>query len=257
MSDKRTLLPISASILERHVEQSVARIEDVPVDPLHTIWNPETCAVELLPWLAWAVRVPEWSSNWPEQVKRDTISAAIIGRRKAGTAGAVKSALEAMGLNIELKEWFEQDPPGDPGTAHATLQLKDFGLPENDSKLLDRVIDATKNVRSHLTLDIAITSVHSSGFKGVPVLGEEITVTPYTPTELVATDSRALRLVHQSSEIIEVTPEWTNEVTAPCEYLKLVSQTSEVITIRPPRAVLTESWAEFLHWYDDLVGVAI
>ncbi|MEB0137990.1 MULTISPECIES: phage tail protein I [unclassified Undibacterium] len=92
----RSLLPPNASTLERALEQSSARLGDIPFR-LRDNWQPERCPSNLLPWLAWAVGVEEWDSNWPESMQRDVIASARRIRQQKGTPAAVKRALLALG----------------------------------------------------------------------------------------------------------------------------------------------------------------
>lgn len=50
MSDAR-LLPVGSSPLEVAAARACAEIEKTPVS-LRTLWNPDTCPANLLPWLA-------------------------------------------------------------------------------------------------------------------------------------------------------------------------------------------------------------
>ncbi|CCO25534.1 phage tail protein I [Maridesulfovibrio hydrothermalis] len=92
------LLPISATKQERALSESMARIESVPI-PIRKLWNPDTCPVELLPWLAWSLSVDWWDDEWPESVKREMVRSSIQIHRHKGTPWAVKKALEIVGLD--------------------------------------------------------------------------------------------------------------------------------------------------------------
>jgi phage tail P2-like protein len=140
------LLPISATAQERALSLSTARVGDVPV-PHRTLWNPDTCAVSLLPWLAWALSVETWDANWSEAVKRAVVRASIDTHRRKGTAGAVKSALLALGATSELVEWFDKDPVGTPHTFTVNLVSADSSLAMQAA--MAREIDRTKPLRSH------------------------------------------------------------------------------------------------------------
>ncbi|MCC4290436.1 phage tail protein I [Vreelandella aquamarina] len=103
-----SLLPPNTTPLERRVEQSDALIERADA-PLDTVWNAQTQPAHMLPWLAWAVGVDDWDSQWEEQQKRDAIDEAIPIRRKRGTVWAVKRALEVLGYSdVELLEHTAQ-----------------------------------------------------------------------------------------------------------------------------------------------------
>jgi phage tail P2-like protein len=95
MSD--TLLPPNATTAERALEGTTSRVSDVPL-LVRESWNPDTCPVALLPWLAWAYSVDEWDPDWPEATKREVIRVAYSQHRVKGTIGSVKRALSAAGL---------------------------------------------------------------------------------------------------------------------------------------------------------------
>lgn len=66
MSNPVTILPPNATSLETALDGAGAvRIDAVQV-PVGTIWRPEACPEELLPWLAWALSVDVWDESWPE-----------------------------------------------------------------------------------------------------------------------------------------------------------------------------------------------
>lgn len=99
-----SLLPPSATNQERAIVNSLARLSDVPV-PIRSLYNAETCPVELLPWLAWAYSVGEWDSNWPESTKRAVIASSVAVHRIKGTPASIKMALAAAGYpNAEVVE---------------------------------------------------------------------------------------------------------------------------------------------------------
>ncbi len=102
----KTLLPVNATQEERDIESTIARQSDIPVD-IGKLWNPDTCPAELLPWLAWALSVDEWDSNWSETNKRDFIKQSATVHRHKGTVGAVRNALASLGVTVDFLEWFE------------------------------------------------------------------------------------------------------------------------------------------------------
>lgn len=89
------LLPPNATTLERNLEATTARISDVPAPP--ALWDPDTCPENLLPWLAWAMAVDGYDSNWPAEVQRAAIKEAKTIHQRKGTVGAVKLALQSLG----------------------------------------------------------------------------------------------------------------------------------------------------------------
>jgi phage tail P2-like protein len=143
------LLPPNATPTELVLEDLASRLSDVPV-PVSTIWNPRTCPADTLPWLAWALSVDFWNSEWTEEVKREVIANSYAVHARKGTPGALKRALAPLGLRINLREWF--DHGGDPHTFGLTATVVP-GNPATQSVQRDLVwmVDATKPARSHLT----------------------------------------------------------------------------------------------------------
>jgi phage tail P2-like protein len=90
------LLPPNATDLERRLATAMAAIDDVPVI-LDTLWNPWTCPLDLLPWLAWSLSVDEWDPTWPEQMKRETLAATPLILRRKGTPWAILEVLKTCG----------------------------------------------------------------------------------------------------------------------------------------------------------------
>jgi phage tail P2-like protein len=147
------LLPPNATRLERNLATVGARIDDIPV-PLATLMNPDTIRADLLPWLAWHLGVDTWKDYWPEHVKRARVKQAIPIARRKGTAAAVREVVATFGGNIALREWFELDPPGRPGTFELVMTVSgQAGEPPTAEYVADILaeIDRTKPVRAHYT----------------------------------------------------------------------------------------------------------
>jgi phage tail P2-like protein len=98
-----SLLPPSASDLERAIEAVNARMADLPVD-FACLWHPYDCPAELLPWLAWSYSVDTWDSSWSERTKRNVIAQSYQIHRRKGTVGSVKRALAAAGFQASIVE---------------------------------------------------------------------------------------------------------------------------------------------------------
>lgn len=147
------LAPPNSTPLERAVEILTRRLEAIPV-PLRTLWNPWTCPVGLLPWLAYALSIDAWNPAWPETVKRSVIAQAIAIQRRKGTAASVRQVVTAFGGQIALREWWQLDPPGEPHTFDLVLTLNgQNGVPAT-ARFVEEVIDEvarTKPARSHFT----------------------------------------------------------------------------------------------------------
>ncbi|MGA4473878.1 phage tail protein I [Ectopseudomonas chengduensis] len=175
------LLPGNAHELERHAAEALAQIERVPV-PLRDLWNPDTCPVELLPYLAWAFSVDRWSPSWPESAKRAAIRSAYFIHSRKGTIGALRRVVEPLGYLIEVREWWEEVPAGVPGTFRLLIGVLDTGIDEAMYQELSFLIDDAKPLSRHL-IGLAIgLEVRGRTYIGAAAVdGETLTVYPYAP----------------------------------------------------------------------------
>ncbi|MHA6717900.1 phage tail protein I [Sphingomonas sp. RS6] len=160
-----SLLPPNATALERAIEATTARLGDLPV-PLRALVDPETCPLALLPYLAWAVSIDAWSSDWPEEVKRARVRRAIDIQRHKGTASSVRAVVESFGGSVALREWWQLDPPGPPHTFTMSVELGGRGDAPVTAAFADAVINEvrrTKPVRSHFTFTQGLRANAASG----------------------------------------------------------------------------------------------
>lgn len=177
-----SLLPPNATGLERALESATSRLSVVPV-PVRDIWSPDDCPASLLPWLAWALSVDGWENGWTERQKRDSIKAAYYVHSHKGTAAAMRAALAALGLGLQVIEWWEESPPGPPYTFRVKLSLEQTGITEAELQRAHEVVGTAKNLRSHLAgLDISLVSkAHPSPcIAGATLTGHAITILPET-----------------------------------------------------------------------------
>ncbi|MDN0081614.1 phage tail protein I [Crenobacter sp. SG2305] len=182
----RSLLPTSASPLLRAATAALAAATELPV-PLRDLWNPDTCPVPLLPYLAWAFSVDRWDENWSEATKRAVIRASFYVHQHKGTIGALRRVVEPLGYLIEVIEWWQTDPPGPRGTFRLKVGVLDNGITDEMYRELERLIDDARPVSRHL-LGLAI-SAESRGrvFVGAAAyLGDVLTVYPYSPSTIEA-----------------------------------------------------------------------
>lgn len=104
-----SLLPPNASPLERAlVATAAARLAQLDPSVITRLRDPATCPVELLPWLAWAHAVDEWSDDWPEETRRAVIAASIAVHRSRGTVASVRRVIVAFGVRPEDIEIHER-----------------------------------------------------------------------------------------------------------------------------------------------------
>lgn len=159
MSDAR-LLPPNATLLERNAATACAQATALPV-ALRDLWDPEACPAAILPWLAWAWSVDTWQDQWTERQKRDTVKAALAVQQIKGTAGAVRQALDAMGIPVRVQEWFNQTPAAAPYTFRLLVDVDQIAVTQAGLVAALEAVERTKSLRSHLD-EIAVSAVTRS-----------------------------------------------------------------------------------------------
>lgn len=177
MSDR--LLPTGSSVLEIAAAEACAVIQQTPV-PLRRLWDPQTCPVELLPYLAWAWSVDRWDTTWSEATKRGVVKASAYVHRHKGTIGAIRRVVEPLGYLIRITEWWQTG--GQPGTFRLDVGVLETGITDEMYIELERLIADAKPCSRHLiglSINLDVTG-------GVPVAaacysGDELTIYPYTP----------------------------------------------------------------------------
>lgn len=143
------LLPPNATAQEVALAGLTDRIDAVPVRT-RQLWDPQTCPANLLPWLAWSLSVDEWNSEWTEQQKRDTIAASFQIHSTKGTIGAVRASLNALGYSVTLTEWWQLPAELSPYTFTVDVDTAENAVTQDIFNETKRVVDETKNTRSHL-----------------------------------------------------------------------------------------------------------
>lgn len=139
-----------ATPLERAISGEDARLLQAPHNVIRAAWNPDTCPVHLLPYLAQAWSVDEWDPAWSEAQKRQVIKDSPAIHRRKGTAWALKAAIAQIGIGARVREWFEYD--GAPYTFRLELTLAaGASWTARQARQLYRVAVAAKNVRSWLS----------------------------------------------------------------------------------------------------------
>lgn len=168
------LLPPSSTPLERALADTVAKVSTLPT-PARDLWKPDTCPVELLPWLAWAFSLDDWDVTWTEAQQRAAVKASYSVHRYKGTIGSVKDALQALGLGVQVQEWFNQIPAGDPYTYKLLLEVNQYGVSLAQLETIQAVVENAKNLRSHMTtLDLTVASNATVYIGAVAMSGNEI-----------------------------------------------------------------------------------
>lgn len=90
------LLPPNSTPLERAL--ALACEPTASPDVLRTLWNPDSCPIELLPWLAWSLSIKEWDDAWPEERKRARIAEAFTIAKTEGTVASIRRVFASIGF---------------------------------------------------------------------------------------------------------------------------------------------------------------
>lgn len=173
MSDFQSILPSNSTHLERAVEQLGAERFDAVTFTVSSLWNANTCPVDLLPWLAWAYSVENWDSDWSEAQKREVLRQSPAIHRKKGTRGAVAKALAALGMGASIAEWFQIDGQGRQHRVPHTFVIDVIagdvfgaGLAVDEAlhRLVVSVIQNVKPVRSQFVLRVGEARSHAFAY---------------------------------------------------------------------------------------------
>lgn len=165
LNARRSLLPPNATPVERALELITSRLDEIRV-PLRDLWSAERCPLELLPWLAYALSIDSWNSDWSEQIKRSVVAQAIAIQRIKGTAASVHRVVQARGGQIAIREAWQMDPPGRPHTFELVLTLSGADGAPATARYVDDVIAEvarTKPARSHFTFTQGLAAESAVG----------------------------------------------------------------------------------------------
>jgi len=144
----KNLLPSNSTEFERGFELAARQQIQLNVDVIKALWNPQSCPLNLLPWLAWALSVDVWDNDWPEEVKRNMVKNSIDVHRHKGTVHAVRTAVEAVYSNSEVREWFSYG--GDPYKFKVNIDVNSPNFDWDKAHKVVEVANSAKNVRSIL-----------------------------------------------------------------------------------------------------------
>ncbi|MHC9060031.1 phage tail protein I [Pantoea sp. y20] len=183
MTIKKSLLPPSATDTEIRLAEARSGLSTLNV-PLRDIWNPHTCHVSLLPYLAWSRSVDRWDENWTEAVKRQVVIDAFYIHRRKGTISAIRRVVEPFGFLIRVIEWWQTNEA--PGTFRLDIGVQEQGITEETYQELERLISDAKPCSRHLLgMSINLQVTGALPVSVVSYSGDSVTVYPYTP-ELIS-----------------------------------------------------------------------
>ncbi|MCC2976242.1 phage tail protein I [Sphingomonas sp. PL-96] len=171
-TDRVSLLPPNATPLERALEQGIAHLGEVPY-PLDLVVDPQRCAAEALPWLAWGLSVDNWDADWSEQERRDAVANSIALHRIKGTPASVKSVLARFDQLLKLVEWHQATPRADPHTFEVRLPIAGDGVEPGGrrataafAEAIIRDVSRVKPAREHFILAQTLALTSAVGLQG-------------------------------------------------------------------------------------------
>ena len=183
-----TLLPRNRTDFEVAMETAMKEGQGISDLVIRHLWNPDTCPIDVLPWLAWALSVDKWDENWSTEVKRNVVRSSVEVHRKKGTLFAIKQAVRAVYSDSDIIEWFEYG-----GQPYHFMISVDIGNGQGFSYDLANDVRAValsaKNVRSKLealkvimsqvgeTPKLAVTTQASYLVEVRPIIPELVEVT--------------------------------------------------------------------------------
>ncbi|MDQ0250963.1 phage tail P2-like protein [Sphingomonas kyeonggiensis] len=219
MTTDPQLLAPNATALERGVAKVSERLGEVPM-PLAELWDPATCPLPILPWLAWALSVDTWDADWSEGIKREAVANSIDEHRRKGTRYSVEQVLARFDDLATIVEWHETAPRGTPHTFEVILPLvlEDGTAPGGEratAAFADQVIrevSRTKPLREHFQLVQQVTLAGGIGVQGVArvaLLQREdmiLTVDTSQPWATLLTDENGEPLQSEDSTFLDTAP---------------------------------------------------
>src|SRR3546814_473831 len=148
----KSLLPPNATDGERAIEDALRA--DIDLSAVGDLWNPETCPVAILPFLAWGLAIARWDVEWTEAEKRAAIADAIPFHRRKGTRAILREVLDRFSPLLQIVEWWETSPRGAPHTFEVRAPAGDIPanfLTAETAVAIIRDIASVKPARSHFT----------------------------------------------------------------------------------------------------------
>lgn len=158
MASDDTLMPPAASRFERGFAQLAALLTNLDY-PVEALFDPLTCPLDILPWLAWAVSIDRWDGAWSDEEKRLAVASAIAEQQRKGSRLSVEQVAVSFDDLIAIIPWHEATPPRDPFTFEVNLPVLDAdGIAGGDrvsaatARAIIREIERVKPARDHFEL---------------------------------------------------------------------------------------------------------
>ena len=246
MSDA-SLLPSNRTTLEQALALVSMENPDLP-NVLRRMNSPDTCPVELLPWLAIQRSVDRWDPDWSEAIKRKVIKDSFEIHKRKGTVGALKRVAESLGYVIDVEEWWQTLPEREPGTYALKVEVRDGGFTEKVCQELIRLIEDTKPISRHMNLlRISLETTSTLRFGACVVEGEVTTIYPLQVTLMDLTcavrEAANIAMTAEDTTLYPLQPTLLEQHAYPAKEA-VGSAYSEQTTIHPLQVTELEQQAE-------------
>ena len=165
-----TVLPYTAALLEKalvdtYVERQADVLELEDEIPIRHLYNPDTCPVALLPYLACFISVDAPSVDFSETQLRQLIRDSYILHTRKGTIQALKDVIASLGYRLNRIEEGVASTPAVPATDWARYRLvMDTALTIESGRALQKLIVGAAPVSREL---VEITYDQANSYNGV------------------------------------------------------------------------------------------
>ncbi len=212
----RSLLPPNSTFLEHRLAQVGAALTDLD-GPIRPLWNPATCPVVLLPYLAWTLSVERWQVDAPENIKRQAIRTSFMLHQRKGTVSALRQVLEPLGYQISVTQWWERQPHDPAGTFRLHVHLPtDAGLSDAQLQEIERLIEDVKPVSRHV-IGLAMgltTGAAAISMAAAQCDGDVLTIYPWMRAEIRCEGALQARSTTYVGETLSIFPDAAEVVTS-------------------------------------------
>ncbi|SHN77171.1 phage tail protein I [Desulfitobacterium chlororespirans] len=159
----------------------------------------------LLNFVAHQKHVDFYDNALPIETKRRLVKESPYLHRIKGTPRAIEKAASTIFGRSKIDEWFDYN--GDPFCFRISVESDKHGASEAELISLDKLINAYKNVRSHLDkISIYLASQGGMNFAGCALAGEHTIIYPWSTTKLEGKGNMRFGAGYQSMETTIIYP---------------------------------------------------
>lgn len=182
--------PLRNDLNMRALETLCARLGDIDISAV-VLYDFDAVDASVLPHLAEQFNVlgeAGWDIADTDEKKRALLKEAVALHRIKGTPYALKRALELLGINATVTEWWQAIPKGTPHTfvIRANVTDQPSGTQAIDAKRttqIKRIVNFWKPARSHFNLELGLgmaTSLRTASvFSGVQCIFSAGSMLPF------------------------------------------------------------------------------